>query len=200
MIKAVVFDWGGVLIYNPAPVYLRYLAEYFHVEEEEFKRILRGYEHDFQTTRISEQVLWEQVCTALQIPQPSLPDSLWKKAFSRAYAENPDVFSLATDLKKMGYFIGLLSNTELPAVDYFYEKKYVVFDGIMFSCLEGVRKPDPEIFHRFLKRFQLQAAEMVFIDDNESNIATADNLGIQTVLFTDINQCKQKLQSLQITL
>lgn len=59
------------------------------------------------------------------------------------------------------------------------------FRDIVVSGDEVLAKPDPAIFHLAERRFGYPAGEMLFIDDNAANIASAASLGWQTHLFTD---------------
>ncbi len=61
-----------------------------------------------------------------------------------------------------------------------------LFEVIVDSSEEGVRKPDPEIFHRTLKRLGGIAPERaLFLDDAASNLDAAEALGIRGVLVTE---------------
>lgn len=53
------------------------------------------------------------------------------------------------------------------------------------SGTEKLVKPDPAIFQLAEQRFGFAASDMLFIDDNAANIASADRLGWQTHLFID---------------
>lgn len=57
-----------------------------------------------------------------------------------------------------------------------------LFDVIVDSSEEGVRKPDPRIFERTLERLGVEASRAVFLDDYAGNIAAAEALGIRGVL------------------
>ncbi len=57
------------------------------------------------------------------------------------------------------------------------------FDEIIISCEEKIMKPDPEIFHRALRRLGRAPAEAVFIDDFPHNIEAAKNVGLATVHY-----------------
>ena len=57
-----------------------------------------------------------------------------------------------------------------------------LFDVVVDSSEEGVRKPDPRIFERTLERLGVQAASSVFLDDYAGNIEAAQALGIHGVL------------------
>ena len=54
------------------------------------------------------------------------------------------------------------------------------FDRAYFSHIVNMRKPDAEIYNLVLNDNQLVADETLFLDDNESNLIGASQLGIQT--------------------
>ncbi len=57
------------------------------------------------------------------------------------------------------------------------------FKGLVFSGVEGVVKPNEQIFRILLDRYSLKAEESIFIDDSQKNIEGAQRLGINTYLF-----------------
>lgn len=57
------------------------------------------------------------------------------------------------------------------------------FIDIVISGEEGQIKPDAEIYHRLLKRNNLEAADCLFIDDSKANIAGAKAIGMRTHHF-----------------
>lgn len=57
----------------------------------------------------------------------------------------------------------------------------VFFDKVYLSHRVGMRKPGREIFERILEENGLKAAATLFIDDSPQHIATAKELGIQTI-------------------
>jgi len=68
-----------------------------------------------------------------------------------------------------------------------------MFDVLVFSCKEGFRKPEKEIYEITLNRLNTQPGETLFIDDRIENIRGAESLGIQTILFKDDEQLREKL-------
>ena len=54
-------------------------------------------------------------------------------------------------------------------------------------------KPDPRIYAVLLERIERPAAECLFIDDSEANIAVAEELGFQTIRFTSPAQLAREL-------
>ncbi|MCK4554317.1 HAD family phosphatase [Candidatus Parcubacteria bacterium] len=197
MIKAITFDWGGVLIDNPASGLISYCANSLGVSEELFKDIFYEFEADFQRGIITEDVLWGAVCDKLNIKK-SNSSSLWGDAFQYVYSPKAGMFSLASSLRNKNYKIGFLSNTEIPAMKYFHKQKYNMFDIMIFSCAEGVIKPESKIYKILLQRLEAKPRETIFIDDNMKYIEGAKKVGINTILFQDSSQVKKELLSFSV--
>ena len=62
MIEAVLFDWGGVLIDDPAPGLMAYCAKALGVPVEDYTRVHSRHAEEFQKGLIEEAVFWRQVC------------------------------------------------------------------------------------------------------------------------------------------
>lgn len=72
------------------------------------------------------------------------------------------------------------------------------FEGIVVSGTEKMRKPFNEIYELTLNRFNIEAAQSLFIDDNARNIEAAKKMGINTIRFNNPTQLKSELKSLNI--
>jgi 2-haloacid dehalogenase len=72
------------------------------------------------------------------------------------------------------------------------------FEGIVVSGTEKTRKPFTEIYETTLERYDLKACESIFIDDNERNVAAANQLGIQTIKFLNPHQLEKDLKTKEI--
>ena len=61
-----------------------------------------------------------------------------------------------------------------------------LFELVVDSCFEGMRKPNPKIFELTLQRMGIDdPSRTVFLDDYPANIAAAQKLGMKTVLVTE---------------
>jgi 2-haloacid dehalogenase len=58
------------------------------------------------------------------------------------------------------------------------------FAGTVVSGLEGIAKPDREIYELLLERFSLDPASTLFVDDSPVNVAGAARAGMDAVLYT----------------
>jgi 2-haloacid dehalogenase len=66
----------------------------------------------------------------------------------------------------------------------------------VISGLEGLVKPDPRIFRRMLRRFDLQPARTLFIDDSAVNVEAAATIGINAVRFESPAQLRAHLEEI----
>jgi 2-haloacid dehalogenase len=70
------------------------------------------------------------------------------------------------------------------------------FRDILVSGEEKLVKPDPAIYALALARFGLTAAETVFIDDNEANVAAAADAGLIALHFVNEPTLRRALDDL----
>jgi epoxide hydrolase-like predicted phosphatase len=192
MIESVIFDWGGVLIDDPAPARLRYCAEALGVPQEDLANAISKFIEDFQRGLIPEAVFWERVCAELNVPTPT-SSSLWADGFKAAYAPRRDMFSLAARLHQQGCKTAVLSNTEAPAMQHFLDLRYDMFDVLVFSCAEGVRKPERRIYEIAVERLSSPPDRIVFIDDDPRYTDAAKQAGLNTILFRSIGRLRKEL-------
>lgn len=196
-IRAVIFDCGGVLIEDPAPGLMKYCAKTFNVTTEEYIKAHNIFAEDFQKGLISEQKFWSSVTGELNVPDREL-GSLWYEAFSSVYTPKAEMFELARLLKQNGYKTAVLSNAELPAVKYFRQQGYDMFDVTVFSCEEGTAKPEQMVYELTLQRLCAKPAEVVFFDDRLDYIAGAEEAGSHVFLFENISRAKGELTRLSV--
>jgi len=63
-----------------------------------------------------------------------------------------------------------------------------------YSYNVGKTKSDPRFFSYVLRSLRINAKDCIFIDDNESNVKLAKDVGIASILFRNINQAVKKVR------
>ena len=209
-IKAVIFDWGGVLIDDPGPGLMRYCAGKFNVPVDRFINSFEKFLQEYQTNSVSENKFWELMSGDLNVEKPvawpswpckhgleahatSSEVSLWKEAFISVYTPKDEMFALVDSLRAKGYKTAILSNTEIPALDFFIEQRYNCFDVQVFSCKEGVTKPDKRIYEIVIKKLNCLPEQAVFIDDKKPMVEGAKQANLNAIHFQSIAQVKNEL-------
>jgi putative hydrolase of the HAD superfamily len=191
-INAVIFDWGGVLIDDPAPALFKYCANAFGVDVERYIAAFDICINDFQTGAVTEQQFWANMAKQLNAAAPKSA-SLWTEAFMAAYKPRQEMVTLVSNLRKAGCKTAILSNTEMPVVKIIDKQICDYMDVTVLSCLEGLAKPGREIYDLTLNRLGVQAGQAIFIDDKPENIEGAKQAGLKTILFKNPDKFKKEL-------
>ena len=185
-IRNILFDMGNVLIYFDRNLFMERLG----VSEEDRKLLMREVFLSVEWVRMDRGSLVEE--TALENICHRLPERLHDAAqklvsmWDRPILPIPGMYELIEELKTNGYGIYLLSNASIRQHEYWPRiPASRFFDGTLISADEGVLKPQPEIYHLILDRFQLKAEECFFIDDVPANIEGAFYCGISGAVFHD---------------
>jgi HAD superfamily hydrolase (TIGR01509 family) len=192
------FDWGGVLIDDPAPGLMVYCARELGVSVEDYIRAHNRHSELFQKGCIQEDVFWRRVCEDLKRPLPRAA-SLWGQAFRSVYSPRPEVFDLARRIHDRGCKTGIVSNTEAVAHAFARQFRYRAFDTIVLSCAEGTMKPEREIYEIAAGRLRTPPQQCAFIDDRPPFIEGAVAVGMKGILYKDLAQLVTDLTALGVS-
>lgn len=73
-----------------------------------------------------------------------------------------------------------------------------LFEGILVSGDEKMKKPDPKIYQLLLDRYNIHPSNAVFIDDNLRNVKAAIDCKIHGIHFNSPEQCRKELEQLGV--
>lgn len=193
-IAAVVFDVGGVLLdWNP-----RHLYRTVFSDEEEMERFLAEVctldwhrAHDLGMPFTTS-------CAALAVRHPEYADEIWawgRRSEDMVAGPIDGTVEILAELRERGVPCFALTNMEAETYPRRRERYAFMrwFEGTVVSAIEGIAKPDPEIFRRLLVRFGLNAGTTAFIDDSPVNIEAAAAMGMPTHLFRTPEQLRDWL-------
>lgn len=106
----------------------------------------------------------------------------------RAYLDTIEIndgFFRFAERAKEKYKLAVVSNDSSRWSRYLREKYNInrYFDAVSISGDLKVQKPDERIFRITLEQLGCEAAECIYVDDREGNLAAAAGLGMYPVLF-----------------
>jgi len=194
-IKAIIFDFGGVITHYPPFTFRKELAKFLKIDFEIVNREVAKINPDFAKGTINEEEFWKKLTSALNIVVPEKD----KKNFitdecSRDAKINKDVEKIVIALKNSGYKLGIISNILEPHAKYSKVQGWFKnFSSVILSCEVGLLKPDERIYNLMLERLRLKGNECIYIDDREVNLKPAEKVGIKTILFKNATQLKKEL-------
>ncbi|HSQ42996.1 MAG TPA: HAD family phosphatase [Fibrobacteraceae bacterium] len=188
--RAVIFDWGGVLCVDPVPGLLHYCALALDVRESELSSAVSQQMNAF-TVGLPEEEFWRRVCKALHLPPPER--SLWGEALAAVYEPRLDTLALCQELAALSVNLGLLTNTEPPSHLFHLTLGYDFFSARVFSCEDGLAKPDPAIYRLCTSRLGLEPSQCLMVDDRPVNVSGAMEAGLSAYLFRSVSELRDFL-------
>ncbi len=185
LIKALIFDMGGVLVrtVDPKPRAEAEARLGLAAGQAEWLVMNSPAGRQAQHGTITTTELWAWVQTELGLDDADLA------AFRHDFWSGDQLDEGLVDLIRSfrpRYQTALLSNfmdelLEIVTVRY---PMADAFDLIMGSCYEGIMKPDAAIFTRILARMGRQPEEAIFIDDFAHNVEGARAVGMHAIHYT----------------
>ncbi|MDM5074986.1 HAD family phosphatase [Aeromonas media] len=108
---------------------------------------------------------------------------------------DPAMVTLIEVLHSAGHRLYALSNMGHASIDWLEQHQafWRFFSGKVVSARVRMIKPEPDIYRYLLVSFDLKAGECLFIDDSPANVAAAQALGLQGMVFTDAAACRRQL-------
>jgi len=199
-LSAVVFDLGGVLIdWDPRHLYRQLFAD--PAEMEDF--LARICTQDWHLAHDLGEDITES-CRRLARRHPGHRDMImaWaERGEEMAAGQIDETVGVLREVKAAGLPCLALSNME-PSAFATRRARFAFmdwFDGFVISGIEGVAKPDRRIFQILLRRYRLEPAATVFIDDSPANVEAARGLGLTAVRYTSAGQLRSQLRSLGLS-
>ena len=112
-----------------------------------------------------------------------------------ALRPDEEMFDLVRAIRGRGIRTGLISNSWGTAL---YDRATLgeLFDTLVISGEEGIRKPDPAIYVMGAERIGLAPSDCVFVDDLKFNLKPARELGMATVHHTSAPETARALDEL----
>jgi putative hydrolase of the HAD superfamily len=188
-------DWGGVLTTNlfesftdfcvRAGVEPQKLRESFAANPD-FRELLIALEKG----ELGEDVFEARLAPLLGVQPAGLIDGL----FAGVHSDQPmlDAIRLA---RESGVRTGLISNS-WGVHRYPRELFEELFDGIVISGEEGMRKPSQRMYELGAERAGVEAQACVYVDDLPFNLAPAEGLGMATIHHTSADETIPQLERL----
>jgi epoxide hydrolase-like predicted phosphatase len=192
-VRALIFDFGGVLYFPPDSHWLRrwqgvlglkqdpVLNEMFAAPEQS------DYLRKVFTGEISEAQVWAGLARRWHVSS-WLVSWIRKSGFSQKRF-NREMAQFVRSLRP-AYQTAILSNAGDQGRKYFSDVYAIdqLVDLVMISAEEGVAKPDERIYRMALERLHVEPDQAIFVDDLACNVEAAQALGMHAVLFQNTQQ------------
>jgi putative hydrolase of the HAD superfamily len=185
LIKAVLFDYGGVIAGEGFRNGLVAMAHEQGLDIDATLNVAKRavYDSGFVLGWGSASEFWKLMRQGCGL---NGSDSTLTQRILEGFVLRPWIIKLIQQLHQQGYITGILSDQThwldwLNERDHFYD----CFDHVFNSYDMGKGKRDPSLFNDIAEQLELSPAEILFVDDIENNVARAQAAGWQTIHYVD---------------
>ena len=202
MIKAIVFDVGGVLLRTEDHNGRQNLDQKYSLSPGGADKLVFNSEASRLSTigKVPQSAIWQNVADKLSLSQDELES--FRNAFWSGDRLDEELINFLKSCRPK-YKTALLSNAWEGSREHFSNIYSLVegetVDHVLISAELGVAKPDYRIYDILRSRLGCEYDEIIFVDDFVQNVEAAEQLGIQAILFQTglnvINQIKSMLES-----
>lgn len=191
-IKLIIFDLSNVCFSDEEIPFIKIFCQRHNLDlkkfDEEYQYLLKQSEVD----EISGTEVWLRILKKYNINDNS--QNIILEMMKRKYA-NEDVLNIVKKIKDDGHKVVYLTNY---SKDYWtpIKKRWGMeefFSGGIVSFEIKARKPDALGFKTLMNKFGASPVETLFIDDSESNLIKAKELGINIHQFKGVDELKSFL-------
>jgi putative hydrolase of the HAD superfamily len=200
-LRAVMFDFGGVISTSP-------FEAFAHLEAE--RGLPAGFIRTVNATNADDNA-WARLERS-EIGLDEFAESWAEEAralghdldgrlvLERLAGEiRPRMVSAIARCRRSGFKTACLTNnflSEERAVSRDVARVYELFDAVLESRVLGVRKPDPRFYELACEALAVRPEESVFLDDLGVNLKPARALGIHTIKVNDPDDALDELGTL----
>jgi putative hydrolase of the HAD superfamily len=183
-IRAVLWDFGGVLTTSPFEAFARYERE--HGLPVDFIRTLNATNHHGNAWARLErsEVSFDEFCALYEAEALARGHAIDAHAVLACLSGDirPQMLAAVRAIKARGLRQGLLTNNFVrDAVPPTRDVVLDLFDAVVESSVTGIRKPEPAFYHTACELLGIDPSEAVFLDDLGVNLKPAREMGMATI-------------------
>ncbi len=185
-IRAVIFDFGGVLCFHPTKEIFAQAAAHVRVEPKKLFDALWKDRLGYDAGQDPREY-WQGVArnAGASFDDPTIARMIeFEIEFWSRYDDR--VFDWINQLRASNIRTGILSNLPRPLGQRLRDTEGFLnhFDHVTFSYELGLVKPQREIYEDAIRGAGVNPEESLFLDDRPENIRGAIDAGMQAELFT----------------
>jgi putative hydrolase of the HAD superfamily len=195
-IRAVFFDFGGVIARTEYQAPRQYLAERLGMEYEDIVKIVFDSPSSDRAAvgEISAEEHWAEVMKRLR--QPMSEEATIREEFFAGDVIDRKILDYLRSLRS-DYYVGLISNAWSDLRDYITNQKFAdAFEHMIISAEVGAAKPGARIYQIALEQAGVSPNEAVFVDDFYANIEGCQAVGMHGIHFKNPEQALNELKQL----
>jgi putative hydrolase of the HAD superfamily len=194
MIRAVLFDFGGVLAEEGFREGLKAIAKEKRLDPDDFYKISSDlvYQTGYITGGCDEHSYWNAVQKKAGVKGA---DQAFREEILKRFKLRPEMTAVVKKMKSSGLIVAILSDQtnwldELDQRTPFHHH----FDYVFNSYHLKKTKRDPSIFRDVCTLLGVRPKEALFVDDNMENVKRALNQGLRAIHFKKARDLQMEIK------
>jgi putative hydrolase of the HAD superfamily len=177
MIKAVLFDFGGVLTESGKRGFIGETLSQLYGTDKPID--MGAWRYKMYTGQADDDAFFAALDQQYGGP---VSKQMFLDLVHHEFHPAKAVYAMAARLRDAGIRTGILSNIfGMNAHELQRQGWYDGFEPLILSFKEGYAKPDPQLYEIALKRLGLTADEVLFVDDQDVCLDQAQRSGLHIV-------------------
>jgi len=197
--RAVIFDLGGVVMPSPLDAFRAYESEAGLPHRFLSEIVLAGGENGAWSQLERGEMNLEEFADTFESECAMAGGTVVVAdlfaSITQASAPRPEMLTAVRRIRAEGLAVGALTNNwrdtkpgeSAPSAGADQTVTFLgeLFDVVVESAVEGIRKPNPKIYEIACARLNVEPPETVFLDDLGTNLKPARAIGMTTIKVGD---------------
>ena len=193
MIKAIIFDWHGVLDFTTFEDLVALIAKESNKSKDEVKKIFKKVKEPLIRGESDSSLLWSEINKNIDLSEDQL---ILIKEYRLKIEKNQQLFDFVEKIQGK-YKLAILSDCPKEKAERIKNTTNLsMFSSVIFSCEVGKTKSENVFFTDCAEKLDLDTSDILYVDDTEKHIDTTKLLGFQVHHFSDTQSFIKYVESL----
>jgi putative hydrolase of the HAD superfamily len=200
-LRAVIFDYGRVLTGPPDPAAYAQLLRISGLTADRLDEFYWKDRHAYDEGKVTGLGFWRNIARdeGLELDEQAIEElNEWDaRMWTRG---DPAMLAWQQAIKQRGLLTAIVSNMGDSVHERMVRELGWLsrFDVLVWSYRLGVAKPAPAIYLYALEQLGTRAEETLFLDDKSENVEAALAMGMQGLIFSDVENLRADLRKLSL--
>jgi len=197
-LRAIVLDYGAVICRPPSQAEWSEFAAEAGVAVDDFIRAYGRSREPYDRGLVRADAYWTEFGRQFGISYDTPARRRLAEVDIRVWSHiDDDLVAFVRTLRQSGLVTGILSNMQpdlletLPRGSTWMD----AFDVRVFSCEVGFVKPERQMYDHLIDRLDVERSRVLFLDDVADNVAGAKAAGLQSAVFTSLDDLRRLVGS-----
>jgi putative hydrolase of the HAD superfamily len=198
-VRAIVLDYGAVICRLPSPAEWSEFAAAAGLGVDDFIRSYARSRERYDRGLVRADAYWTEFGHQSGISHDAAARRRLAEIDIRVWSHiDHDLVAFVRALRQSGLVTGILSNMQPDLLDTLRRGDAAwldAFDVHVFSCEVGFVKPERQVYDHLIDRVGVERSQVLFVDDVADNVAGAQAAGLQSAIFTSLDDLRRLLDS-----